>query len=249
MEENNIPDNPASASDDHSGRKLIEVVFLILFILLISSVFAYAGYIYGKLKMQNEKLKTEQKKSPSSATPEQQPMTEPTVGLETDSKNKEKNLPSPTTQSKPTQDPTADWKTYTNRYWGFSLKYPPEELVACDYITEKEGLRLWPAPFDCPIGHDALYEIGVEGYPPGEYRRYKDPVKEEKFIIDGREATKATFIYDINDGPLAGIGQSIAIEIPVEKGTIVIEFLGQDIEKEKRFYQILNTFRILDENK
>lgn len=38
-------------------------------------------------------------------------------------------LSQPTTQSSPTPDPTANWKTYTSEKYGFSIKYPNDWSV------------------------------------------------------------------------------------------------------------------------
>ncbi len=44
-----------------------------------------------------------------------------------------------TTSPSPTPDPTANWKTYTNTYYGYTMKYPPSESLSSIGTDVKES--------------------------------------------------------------------------------------------------------------
>ncbi|MAG60058.1 hypothetical protein CMO96_04695 [Candidatus Woesebacteria bacterium] len=137
---------------------------------------------------------------------------------------------------------TANWKTYTNKLWDYSIKYPSDQLVACS-PTDEEGLILWVSPFVCPVGgHDILYEIAVTGRKEGEYKQYKNPVSTKEVIVGGVNSTQNDYKYDNMDGPLEAFGGSTEILVPVDGGIIQITLLGNTTEKKNRFDQILSTF-------
>ncbi len=150
----------------------------------------------------------------------------------------------PLTETPPI-DPTANWKTYRNETAGYSLKYPADMLVFCNYPNTK-GLRLWQAPFDCPNGHDIFYEIAVIENLPGEYKEYKKPSSARQINIDGIKATEKTYVYENTDGPLQSLGQSTEILIDNNGYTIQIQLLGNSLDKKNLFDQILSTFKFLD---
>ena len=179
--------------------------------------------ILGILGYQNYQLR-QQLKAPVSTPPPSTPALTPT----------------------PTTDPTAEWTMYENSIWGFSVKYPPESLVACDNISKEQGLRLWPVPFNCPIGHDQIYEIGILGYKPGEYKHYKTPSSTIAVDVNGTNATQYTYVYGDEDGPLQTMKQSIVIVIEKEDMTIAIQFVGTDPSKQIIFDQILSTFEFTE---
>ncbi len=87
----------------NKSNKLFRTIPLLIFAIALGIGIFYAGYFFGKLKMQNEKLKIEQKKKENltSATPEQQPMT----------------------------DPTTDWLVYRNTSFPFTFRYPKEAQI------------------------------------------------------------------------------------------------------------------------
>lgn len=151
--------------------------------------------------------------------------------------------PNPVSYSpSPTTDVTVNWKTYVNNLWKFSIKYPGDKLVACS-PNDKDGLRLWTAPFDCPVGHDIFYEFSAIGYKTENYKQYKTPTSTQKIMVAGKEATMNNYTYDSSDGPLQSEGGSTEILIPVENGLIQLNVLGNTPEKIARFNQILSTFK------
>src|SRR3989344_6063653 len=159
-----------------------------------------------------------------------------------------KPTPSPIVSASPTptSDPTANWKTYRNETAGYSLKYPADMLVFCNYPNTK-GLRLWQAPFDCPNGNDIFYEIAVIENLPGEYKEYKKPSSARQINIDGMKATEKTYVYENTDCPLQSLGQSTEILIDNNGYTIQIQLLVNSLDKKNLFDQILSTFKFLEQ--
>lgn len=139
-----------------------------------------------------------------------------------------------------TLDPTANWKTYQNSL-GFSLKYPQDKLIACSPTGDL--LILWEAPFNCPEGHDALYDLraSIES----NYEGYGTLVGTEKINVDGVDATKYSYIYTEEHGPLAG-EESIDVVVPYKNRFILVTFFTKTLEKKERFKQILSTFKFTD---
>ncbi len=153
--------------------------------------------------------------------------------------------PSPATQSTPTTDPTTNWKTYTNAKWGYSVKYPADQLVSCKYDQVEDGIKLWVAPFDCPDGHDIFYEVSVLGYLHNKLPVYKQPTSSEKVAVAGIQATKNTYKYENEDGPLQALGGATEILVPSTNGIIQLIVLSDNPIKVQRFNQILSTFKFL----
>ena len=212
------PPPPPPPQGGGTSKGLIFVLIILIFAL--GGTTALFGYQNYQLKQEVQNLQT--------ITPTPVPTTEPTLP------------PTPT----PTPDPNADWETYTNNYWSFSIKYPPEKFTICKaYTTEEEGTRLWPADFTCPSGTDAFYVIGVVGNKPGEYSEYKTPASTEQIVINGENATKKIYIYDEQDGPLFDLEQSTEVTIETDKGIIEFQLLGNNPEETLLFNQILSTLK------
>jgi hypothetical protein len=154
------------------------------------------------------------------------------------------------TQSSPTPtattDPTVNWKTYTNSYWGVSIKYPQDKLTPCpNYATEAEGIRFFSFGFDCPNGTDVVYKIGLVGYKPGVYKENKKPTTTEQIMVDGKTATKNTYTYNESDGPLFAQKESQEIVLALSKGTITLQQWGNNVGDKQIFNQILSTFKVI----
>ena len=141
---------------------------------------------------------------------------------------------------------TANWRTYTNSKWGYSVKYPADQLVSCQYDQVEDGIKLWAAPFDCPDGHDIFYEVSVLGYSPDKLTRYKNPVISEQILFNGKGATKNIYKYGNEDGPLQAVGGSIEVLIPGSSGVIQLIVLSDNTAKVERFNQVLSTFKFTD---
>ena len=55
-------------------------------------------------------------------------------------------IPTPVVEATPTPDPTADWKTYTNDFAKFSLKYPPSMTVTEKVLSAEEKQIVFTGP-------------------------------------------------------------------------------------------------------
>jgi len=155
-------------------------------------------------------------------------------------------LPSPDPLAE-ADDPTVNWNTYINNYWGVSLRYPQDKLTPCpNYATEFEGIRLFSFGFSCPDGTDEIYKIGIVGHQPNQYKEYKKPTTTEQIIIDGKTVIKNTYSYDKTDGPLFEEKESQEIIIPLDKGIITLQQWGNNPEDKRLFSQILTTFKFTD---
>lgn len=154
-------------------------------------------------------------------------------------------IPSPTPQTIP-PDETANWKIYENNYWKIAFRYPETLFKPCpNYTTEKEGVRFWDPQFTCASGHDVLYKIGFVGYDLSKYIEPKKPSSIETIVVDGKQAQKKTYIYDKSDGPLSSLKQSVEIVFNLSNGIVVLQQLGDNIDEQKTFNQILSTFKFL----
>jgi len=148
----------------------------------------------------------------------------------------------------PTTDPTANWEIYTNNYWGFSIKYPQDKLTQCpNYTTDQGGIRFFNFGFSCPNGTDVVYKIGIVGnVPASQYKEPKEPTTTEQISIDGKQATKNTYIYTESDATLFAQKESQEIVINLNKGILVLEQWGDNTDDKQMFDQILSTFKFVE---
>lgn len=72
----------------------------------------------------------------------------------------------------PAPDPTADWKTYANKRYSFSLKYPPDWQAPRESSAEKEENHLLKISFDEKA---IVSESGVKGFDVFVYAAAKFP--------------------------------------------------------------------------
>lgn len=156
----------------------------------------------------------------------------------------------PVVSEKPTiivTDPISmDWTSYINSSLNFSLKYPSDDLIICNSDNQKR-LLLWSAPFNCyPTGYDIPYEIGVVVVQKNEYKQYKQPASSETITVDAKPATKNTYIYTVEDGPLYESRKSTEILIPLKNNLIQITLFGEDQAKILRFNQIVSTIKFAE---
>lgn len=221
MEQNNISQPVNSPEKIKTNWPLIGGIVMACFV-----VFGYGGYYLGK----------ESTSTPLDKATNQKYQVIPTTIPQI-------NNPSATTTA--ILDETAGWKIYQNNLWGFSLKYPQDKLVACS-PTDKDGLRLWTAPFDCPVGHDILYEVSAIGYKQSDYQEYKKPTSTSKIQVDGKEATLKIGKYDDTDGPLQPAGGYTEVLIPAKDGLIELSLHGDNPEEKERFNQILSTLKFIN---
>jgi len=151
--------------------------------------------------------------------------------------------PNPSAPSSSSQLNTSNWKTYTNTVYNFTLKYPSDRLESCNPKPTSDGIKLWMAPFDCPVAHDAPYEIAIIAMNKENYREYKTPFSTETITISGINSTKKVYKYTNEDGPLANFREGTELVIPQNNNVIKIQFLGDSSEKKNLFDQILSTFQ------
>lgn len=140
-------------------------------------------------------------------------------------------------------DPTANWETYTNSYWGVSFKYPTDKLKICpNYTLDVDGVLMWTTDFTCVKEHDGYYQVGLIGYAPGKYVESVKPYSTGETMIGGMKATKKVYVYSATDGPLASLNQSVDIVIDLPKGTLVFQQLGNNANDQMLFDQMTSTF-------
>lgn len=204
---------------------------IILFILL--GIVIIAGSVFAGIRIGKKQIASPQKTTEQPAVFPTQVVVNPTAGPITIS---------PTVLS-PTTDLTVNWKTYENKKWGFSVKYPEKFFTAC---YPEEGLKLWGPNFDCNVPHDIFYTISAIGYEDIDYKPYKKASKSEPIVVAGKNATKNIYIFDESDGPLFELHEETEIVIPLQSGLIQLVLLGQE-EKNKVFFdQIISTFKFTD---
>lgn len=172
--------------------------------------------------------------------------------------------PTPMVTATPTPDPTANWKTYTNAKYGYSVSYPKDwiiqnENLAVDSVTTKTKLQSADFIIGEPTmgGHyipgaesGALLEIVVSLNP--NFKSYEDfksfeETKSTKFplnyfssvdndaVIGGIKATKK-----LGGKPYKG-WQSYAYTF--DNGTIYEVYLTSSNNQQVLFDQILSSFK------
>jgi len=156
----------------------------------------------------------------------------------------------PTLDLFPTPTPdtyiSGNWKAYENDYWGFKLKYPIDSFVACGNISEKEGLRLWKTPFECPEGHDILSSISVIGYKPGDFNPKHTIILSQKIQVAGVENNLYKYEYYESDGPLYVLKESTVFVISLNDRTLEIAYHGINEKDKEIFFNILDTVELYD---
>jgi len=205
------------------------------FLLLV--LVGFGGFFLGKILSQP-------KTSPSSIS-----QLSPTAAPPT-------QIPTPTS----TTDPTANWKTYTNREFKYQLRYPVDWKVAV------EGTEDLETAFAPALGSPCRYSEGetcanLDIVPSGEYQEGKSlkdyfgdrfgmaiSVKEKK--LDGEEALEIEYYNQRTDHPY----REPAIEIIAVHNKIVFRLTFTEQSKNQidewrfkdTFYLILSTFKFLD---
>ncbi|MEK7573211.1 MAG: hypothetical protein AAB531_02180 [Patescibacteria group bacterium] len=132
------------------------------------------------------------------------------IYLAQSSKPKEtaKSNPTPTSKPSPTPDPTADWKTYENNIFKYSLKYP-DSLTHSPLKYEGEGGTIFT---DSWKSSNNSYSINIYSY-PDIYASASQPefnaktISDENIIVSGQNVKKLTGKEIISDiGTLIHIG-------------------------------------------
>jgi hypothetical protein len=146
--------------------------------------------------------------------------------------------PSAIPSVKPTSDPTANWKTYTNTNQGYSLKYP-ENLEPNDsqYATEFNIIETQPDGPSVPI-----YYISV--IPDGFWQNgviYDDPTAD---FVPGLLALKIGDTYKNGTDTFSRLQDTTVdtLQAMVYENTQVFEYSGKErvmlIKKNQKTYMI-----------
>ena len=169
--------------------------------------------------------------------------------------SKYQTQPSPTPTT--TSDPTANWKTYTDKEFEYSLKYPtgPEyvqETCGPDFMNifmleniEGKDSSTHSTKLCVPRGSYASFELQPA---KGVFAKNEYPttipgreVTSEPIIIDGVEGRKYTIIRT-KDAPIP----EKTYEVYVEHNGYRYHFVFIDFKHEYLFTQILSTFKFLE---
>ncbi|HEC65770.1 MAG TPA: hypothetical protein ENI23_10770 [bacterium] len=174
----------------------------------------------------------------------------------------------PLTSPTPTPDPTANWETYTNQEYQYSLKYPPEWKLDTSssqstYLTINEG----PLK-EITRGEDTQVMVPIEPRDPEKYARITisdtgtsaktvqeiasewrgEPV--ESTTVGEHEAAKVLQQPATNGEPLVEGSYTLSIFVKNNKGTILLlQLETANLTKyEPIFDQILSTFEFNDQD-
>lgn len=141
----------------------------------------------------------------------------------------------------PTADPTAGWKSYENKQYGFSFKYPsvlPYNVIDILDYKDKESFDVWIKNYETEIPKCNTMEC-----PP----KFTYSIKKSISVLD-----KKAYYYE-NSG-MAGPKQILIIDLGSYK-IGYITFLPNPIENpdnpvseinRQYFDQILSTFKFID---
>ncbi len=165
-------------------------------------------------------------------------------------------------------DPTADWETYTNTKYGFSIKYPPDEGRLISFTCE-EGKEY--AQGDYTFEFTQLFDLfglekpetqvvycGPGGSPYTiEVRAYRgEPIKSNELEgSEGVESQKEEVLIDKVEGIKATFNKTSSSPLPEEWIEALVfkdgnryHFFLSDLAYEQTFNLILSTFKFLEED-
>ena len=167
----------------------------------------------------------------------------------------------------PTPDPTANWETYTNQKYKYTLKYPDDgtfKQFTCgekpSQIGGEETFALIPSSViwePCTVkewfyGIEVTVETGnsasKEYYSSEEFKQNMDSdwkVDAEPITIDGAVGIKSNLEYTNLNDPTGCCPDYV--EVRVYKNGFTYIFTLGDKMYESVFDQILSTFKFLDE--
>lgn len=150
--------------------------------------------------------------------------------------------------SSPTPDPTADWKTYTNNKFNYSIRYPSATFFNCS----KDGFELFKGVDEstCTAGETPTdFYIQTVGNSTN-YKESNECVtvnKQHIKLASGISATKYTYARTAMEGPCQkynGYPKSAHYEILIANTLLDIYiFEKEDLIKN----QILQTFKFTDQ--
>ena len=149
-------------------------------------------------------------------------------------------IPSPLLSPQPTIDPTANWKTYTNTTYGFSLKYPHDWKILYDAQPDPTGN---PTKHSVELGKDNSTLVSVTMLKSDQFQSFESLsgilnlpsgtaiiTSSSEINIDGSRA-----LYVVQNNNREGV-----IFLDVDNNMITIEV---DSENKIILNQILSTFK------
>lgn len=163
-----------------------------------------------------------------------------------------------TPTASPTPDPTANWKTYTNQKYKYSLDYPEEWVVEEGTESNIANVRLSPEVDECPSGinpftcvYAEIIDIYVEDNPENlsienflnKNKKLPNTISFQPIVINGIEGRRTTSIP----------GQFENDDIFIKNGSQIINIrlihnlMEKRISKEL-FDQILQTFKFSNQD-
>lgn len=149
----------------------------------------------------------------------------------------------PTMDNEATLD--SQWEKFVDNKNGFSISYPGDKLVSCFTSGRENDLLLWKAPFECIDGHDIFYLIDVEVVSIPSLAVSHTPSSSEEINVDGVTASKKTYQFTPEDGPLFSKGKATQVTIPLSVGDqqIAITLLGDSEQDLLLFDKVVKSFR------
>ena len=155
---------------------------------------------------------------------------------------------SATPTPKATNDPTANWKTFTDSKYGYSVKYPPQGIYRINCEGEQDLFYLIKSaqtdllePQNCARDSRFNLEIVVLTKQPTIDDRYL--ATSSAYTVGGIEATKTIYTQKPNfEGP----GASWYTEVNFKKGNYYYQAYTGDKDLEQTLDQILSTFKFIE---
>lgn len=198
---------PVKSLSAQAGSKFPTVPALLVILLLLLSA---AGYLY----YQNQQLKT--------MLASYQPTPTPLVS------------PKPTAQA---DDPTANWKTYTNLKYGYSIKYPlgfsTEQIVA---ESQSEANTISRSFFVFQTGSSSPYEERYINFEFTDIEPSYDQGTVTQTILNG---------YSVKKVVLPNMSFDI-YSIKNSEGNFIEVYVSNNSTRSAIANQILSTFKFLD---
>lgn len=157
----------------------------------------------------------------------------------------------PVSSPTPTPGSTANWKTYTNNYENYEIKYPsnfsrmvcPNEETQLYLVQDGGGEDPIVSP---TCGRDSRYQIEViSSTKPITINDNRYNISTETTSIDGIQAKKYT---STQKPSFEGPGESWYVDVIITKDGKYYDIYTRNKDSLTTFDQILFTFKFLDQN-
>lgn len=170
--------------------------------------------------------------------------------------------PSPSETSLKKADPTANWKTYTNKNVGFTFKYPANWIENGDSLEEKIGendvdefsqkgisVRIYEnsgslnaLEFLDTIFYKDYTDQGSKSLKEAYIKQYRENSYLKPATIDGKSVTSIEELIEPHGSD--GLGIWITIK---ENGLLLRSYPSADYQNQQKiFNQILSTFKFIE---